>query len=267
MTECAVPAVVLRRRPYGDADLILTVLTADRGKRTLLARSARRSVRRFAGCLDPFSLVRIVAGRARGGLDDLREAVLDQAFPHLRTDPLRVALASLWAEGVDRWLELEAPQPALFELVRTALTTLDAGDIPAERVHLIFQLRFLALAGLSPDLAHCRGCGRPLDGEPVFADLPAGGFRCPACLLDRRGERPLPLGVLPRLRRIARPDAPHGPTDPTADGPAAELLERFLSHHLGRTPRSLTFLRDLRNAGTASVSSTERGDSHAGPSA
>lgn len=267
MTETAGPAVVLRRRPYGDADLILTVLTPDRGKRTLLARSARRSIRRFAGCLDPFSLVRIVAGRTRGSLDDLREAVLDQAFPRLRTNPLRVALASLWAEVVDRWLEPDAPQPALFELVRTALTTLEAGDIPAERVHLIFQLRFLALAGLSPDLAHCRGCGQPLAAEPTFADLPAGGFRCATCKGPFSAERPLAPGILPRLRRIARPDASHGPTDPRADGPAAELLERFLSHHLGRTPRSLTFLRDLRKTDAASVSSTERGDSHAGPSA
>lgn len=267
MTESAADAVILRRRPYGEADLILTLLTPDWGKRTLLARSARRSVRRFAGGLDPFSRIRIVAGRARGGMDDLREAVLDQAFPALRTDPLRVAIASLWAEALDRWLEPAAPQPGLFELMKTALTTLDAGDIPAERVHLIFQLRFLALAGLSPDLAHCRGCGRPLDGEPVFADLPAGGFRCPACLLDRRGERPLPLGVLPRLRRIARPDGPRRRTDPAADGPAAELLERFLSHHLGRTPRSLAVLRELRKAAAGPASPSERRVPHAGPSA
>lgn len=273
MADVAGPAVLLRRRPYGDADLILVLLTRDRGKRTFLARSARRSVRRFGGCLESFSLIRIATGRGRGGLDTLRETSLENAFPALRTDVRRMALASFWAETADRWLEPDAPQPELFDLFRSALTHLDAGRIPAERVHLIFQLRFLALAGLAPDLRRCRGCRRRIGDEPVRPDVSAGGFRCGACAGPGGREAVLPPAVLPRLRRIADPrrESP-GPaartdrTDPAADAPAAELLERFISHHLGRTPRSLAFLRDLRNA-PAPAPPTERRASHAGSSA
>ena len=280
--ETADSAILLRRRPYGDADLVVTLLTANRGKRTLLARSARRSVRRFAGCLDPFSLLRIVAAPGKGGLDELREASLDQLFPALRSDPYRMAAAGCWSELVDGWLEPAVPQEAMFALLRTALTHLAGDRTPPERVHLIFQFRFLELAGLAPDLGRCRRCRGTLEAGPVFADIPSGGFRCGRCASGGR-EFPLPSGLLPQLRRIARggPAVPEcgeseparsdtvGPAvDPALDAPAARLLEQFVSHHLGRTPRSLAFLRDLRRtAEQPPPVSTERRVSHAGPSA
>jgi DNA repair protein RecO (recombination protein O) len=325
--ETAAPAILLRRRPYGDADLIVTLLTEDRGKRTLLARSARRSVRRFAGCLDPFSLLHIVAAPGKGGLDELREASLDRVFPALRSDPHRMAVAGCWSELVDGWLEPAVPQGSMFALLRTALSHLDGDRTPSERVHLIFQLRFLELAGLSPDLSRCGRCRRPLEEGPVFPDVASGGFRCGSCGNGRR-EPPLPAGLLRKLRRIARrgqsdsppadgdaggndpaprPDArsrsgpiqsgqtrsgpcgsgpsqsgpnPSGPNgagrgrsdSPAAgtglDAAAARLLEQFVSHHLGRTPRSLAFLRDLRRAAEQPPPvSPERRVSHAGPSA
>jgi DNA repair protein RecO (recombination protein O) len=295
--ETAASAILLRRKSYGDADLIVTLLTEDRGKRTLLARSARRSVRRFAGCLDPFSLLQIVAAPGKGGLDELREASLDRVFPALRSDPYRMAVAGCWSELVDGWLEPAVPQESIFGLLRTALGHLDGDRTPPERVHLIFQFRFLELAGLAPDLDRCGRCRRPLKDGPIFPDIPAGGFRCGSCANGRR-EPPLPPGLPPKLRRIAR-RAPAGPdsagNDPgpslvvpsrsglngagrtrsdsaaagtALDAPAARLLEQFISHHLGRTPRSLAFLRVLRRAAAQPPPvSTERRVSHAGPSA
>ena len=35
-------ALVLRKVDYGEADLVVTLLTADHGKRTVFARSARK---------------------------------------------------------------------------------------------------------------------------------------------------------------------------------------------------------------------------------
>lgn len=305
--ETAAPAILLRRKPYGEADLILTLLTADRGKRSLLARSARRSVRRFAGCLDPFSLLQIVAAPGKGGLDELREASLERVFPALRSDPYRLAVAGCWSELVDGWLEPAVPQESIFNLLRTALGHLDGHRTLPERVHLIFQFRFLELAGLAPDLGRCGRCRRPLEEGPVFPDIPSGGFRCGPCANGRR-EPSLPSGLLANLRRIARhtpagtdsagadpapsPNASNrtgqnrsnpGRSTPgetgrsrsvapaggaAVDAAAARLLEQFISHHLGRTPRSLTFLRDLRRAAAQPPPvSTERRVSHAGPSA
>ena len=55
-----VSAIVLKRREMGEADRLLTVLTRDRGKLTLLAKGVRRVASRKAGHIEPFTEVDIL---------------------------------------------------------------------------------------------------------------------------------------------------------------------------------------------------------------
>jgi len=48
-------ALVLRTAPLGEADRIVTLLAADGRKLRAVARGARKSRRRFLGCLELFS--------------------------------------------------------------------------------------------------------------------------------------------------------------------------------------------------------------------
>src|SRR5262245_19538470 len=56
--EITTPAYVLRTRPYGDLDVIATLLTESHGKVTGIAKAAKHSRRRFGGTLQPFVHVR-----------------------------------------------------------------------------------------------------------------------------------------------------------------------------------------------------------------
>ena len=47
-------ALVIRRVDYSDHDVILTVLTRHKGKLSLMAKNARKSVKRFSGLLELF---------------------------------------------------------------------------------------------------------------------------------------------------------------------------------------------------------------------
>ena len=70
------PAILLRRIDYGDFDLILTFLSLKRGKISLIAKSAKKSKKRFAGILELFSHMEVVASTGKGrGLPVLQEAV------------------------------------------------------------------------------------------------------------------------------------------------------------------------------------------------
>ena len=60
-------AIVLRARPYGESDKIVSFLTEDFGKLSGIAKGALRSRRRFVNSLEPFSLVKEFA--AIGGED------------------------------------------------------------------------------------------------------------------------------------------------------------------------------------------------------
>ena len=56
--EISTSALVLRTRPYGESDRLVTLLTEDHGKLTGIAKGAKNSRRRFAGTLEPFLQVR-----------------------------------------------------------------------------------------------------------------------------------------------------------------------------------------------------------------
>ena len=76
MPDFSSPAILLRRMDYGDFDVIITFFTLNRGKLSLIAKSAKKSVKRFAGILELFSVLEVVAGSGRNkGLSVLQEAV------------------------------------------------------------------------------------------------------------------------------------------------------------------------------------------------
>src|SRR5207249_4265570 len=58
--EIATAAFVLRTRPYGESDRIVTLITETQGKVTGIAKGAKNSRRRFAGTLEPFVHIRTV---------------------------------------------------------------------------------------------------------------------------------------------------------------------------------------------------------------
>ena len=59
-------ALVLSHLDYGDADRLVTLFTAARGKLTAFAAGARKSRRRFAGALEPFTLIQAKLVERRG---------------------------------------------------------------------------------------------------------------------------------------------------------------------------------------------------------
>ncbi|HSO67874.1 MAG TPA: DNA repair protein RecO, partial [Desulfatirhabdiaceae bacterium] len=74
-------AIVLRKIEFGDADLIITLFSSDRGKLTTIAKGAKKSRKRFSGVLELFSTLNIVSEESRGrGIPILQEASLIYPF-------------------------------------------------------------------------------------------------------------------------------------------------------------------------------------------
>jgi DNA repair protein RecO (recombination protein O) len=251
-------AIVLRRVEYGDYDLIITLFTPDQGKVSVIAKSAKKSTKRFPGILELFARLEVVIrrGRRKGGLAVLQEASLTAAFFHIRESILKTAYASYWAELLNIWLEEGQPQSALYRLLAHVLEELDARRTPPEVLSLMFQLRLLALAGFRPDLEHCTLCRCDptckLENK-VYASLSKGGIVCCDCARDQASDHlktwPLTKGTVKQLRWLEGGDATRArrlkiSSQTLAEGQA--FLEAFVPYYLGRTPRSLRFLQHLR---------------------
>jgi len=253
MTDFTTPAILLRRTDYGDYDRILTCFTLSQGKIAAIAKYARKSQKRFAGVLELFTELRVVCSRRRaGGLAVLKEASLVRPYAAIRSNVARMAYASFWAEMVNLWMEDGQAQATVFRLLQYALCELDAGRLSAEKLSLIFQVRFLAAAGLCPDFRHCSRCKKNI------ADLKSADFSfniaraellCAQCRVSSAAQWVLSRKTIMQLLWIAETDlaaAGRIRLSPDAQAQALGLFESFVPYHLGRAPHSLKFLKQMR---------------------
>jgi len=254
MSTIATPAIVIRRLDYGDYDRIVTLLTCKNGRQTVIAKSARRSKKRFGGILELFYIVEAVVKTGGRGLPMLMEASLIRSMFNIAADIRKTAYASYWAELVYMGSEEQVPQEALYQLLAYCLTALDTGDVSAERLSILFQMRYLDLAGLCPNLERCSGCAADAcsgRGFTVNVDLKKGGIVCEKCASYSAdaGTPGLAKGTLKQLQWLTRADVRTALRVRFTAGAIREclsFLEAFVCYHMGKDPRSLQFLRQIR---------------------
>lgn len=246
---------MLRRVDYGDADLIITFFTKGNGKTTAIAKSAKKSRKRFGGVLDHFSILQVVIDGGKGGrLPILKEATLEQPFYSIRTSIKKTAYASYWAELIQNWLQEDVDQAPLFELFRYILDQLDNDGAPEEVLSIFFQIRFAAIAGIFPNLVQCNGCNSPIEKikSPVLTfDLERGCIICDKCKCSVSSKTmKLTKGLVKQLLWLGNnhPECVKRIRFSLQSlNEGLGFMETFMPYHLGKVPRSLYFLRRIRS--------------------
>lgn len=238
-------ALVLRVVEFGESDLIVHLLTPSHSRLTVIAKGARRSRKRFSGCLDLLCLVRVQIERRRPqGMARLEQARLREPFAGLRTEPGRFGLACYVAELVDRLAPEGAGGPEARRLFATVVAALHAilDGRPDARLRVLLELRLLATLGLGPELRQCVRCGSALaTGPSVLFHVGEGGPLCLACARAGDAAVPVGLGTLRALEQSLRLDLAQWPRLGLTGAALAEatgLLARFLRFHVGLELRS-----------------------------
>lgn len=244
---------MLRRIDHGDYDLIITFFTLNRGKISIIAKSAKKSIKRFQGVLDLFSVLQVVCTTGRGkGLPVLQEASLKHPFPKIRTDIKKTAYASYWAELVNEWMEDGERHVQIYELLVHILEELDLCHTPEETLSILFQMRFMSMCGLGPNLRNCCVCQVEMEKmkkDRIILDTKKGGLVCEKCASGSLGKILLSKGAIKQLLWIESGDLKKAQRirfTPGALKECLEFLETFVPYHLGKEPRSLKFLRQIR---------------------
>ncbi len=255
MVNLSTSAILLRRIEYGDYDLIVTLFTRTQGKTSAIAKSAKKSVKRFPGVLEPFSRLNVVLSKGKGkGLPVLREASLEDPFFKIREDIIKTTYASYWAELIYLWMADGEPQDCLYRLMLHVLTELNRGETPVEVLSILFQMRFLSLAGFRPNFDHCHACKTCLDQirhASVVSDPSKGGIACPTCGIPTNGRLKISKGTLKQLMWTDTGDLEQAERirfTPVAISEGLNFLETFVPFHIGRCPKSLKVLRAVRRS-------------------
>ena len=90
MVTMRTQALVLRSVDFGESDRVLHLLVPEAGRLTVIAKGARRSVKRFSGTLDYFNYLAVQIDRRRSTvMARLDQATLIRTYSSLRSDPKR----------------------------------------------------------------------------------------------------------------------------------------------------------------------------------
>jgi DNA repair protein RecO (recombination protein O) len=190
------PAIVLRARPFGESDKIVSFFTQRYGKFTGIAKGALRSRRRFVNSLDTFSLVNLTFyDRPHSNLAFVLSADLVHGPRMLMTELDRIAHASYLVEITDGLVAEREENPALFQHLKDGLANLETNGTSL-RFLTFFELKLLRLAGYQPLLDNsCKKCHKKCLDGPLSRwhfSLMDGAVLCDLC--SRSCAKVLPLG-------------------------------------------------------------------------
>jgi DNA repair protein RecO (recombination protein O) len=235
-------AIVLSVMDYAEADKLVTFFSLEHGKLKGLARSAKRSRKRFGGALEPFARLHLQLF-LKEGLSTLNGADIVTIFPHIRQDLAKICHAAYVCELVERLVPEGEHNQRLFRLLAAYLEHLDQYENdPADR--RFFEINLLKVLGYQPLLSHCAGCGTVITDARGLRSTPSfSGIFCGQC---GKTGRPVTLQTILLLNQ-AMQSGQFGRLrfSPAELAEAGELLDSAIACHLNRPLKSLAFLREI----------------------
>jgi DNA repair protein RecO (recombination protein O) len=143
--------IVLRRTNYGEADRIITFITADYGKISCIAKGVRKSTSKLAGGIEFLSESDISFIKGRGELSTLASTKLIRHFSYAAGDLERFQMTASFIKKLDRLTEQDTPL-GFYDL----LLDVFLGNNTAEfSVHLVYAwglMKLMSISGEAPNL-------------------------------------------------------------------------------------------------------------------
>jgi len=179
MPDIVTDAIVLRHASYRDYDRMVTLLSPHMGRIDAIVRGARRTKSQLAGAAELFCAGEYTLNISKGRYS-VTSCHIMSGFYEIRLDVDRLTHGAYYLALADAVAQPDIPAQALFALLLRALAFICHGDAPLTLATLMFELCWLEVNGLFPELTSCVHCGEKLMGDCGF-DVLAGGVACDMC--------------------------------------------------------------------------------------
>lgn len=194
-----VKGIVLRLSDSKESDRILTVLTDEMGKISVVAKGARGRRSKVGAATQLLAYSELVLSESHGW-QYLTEAGTIELFDGVRQDVELLSLGSYFAELTEWVASDDAESALLLPHLLNALYALGTLHRPPALVKAAFEMKLMALIGFEPLFDGCAVCGETEAAAPVF-DLQGGTLACRACMGASR-VMPLTVGTVAAIRHV-----------------------------------------------------------------
>lgn len=152
MKQLQTQGIVLSRTDYGEADRIVTILTPEQGKITLMARGVRKPKSKLAGGIELFSTSDVSYIKGRGEIGTLISVRLLKHYGNIVQDIDRVQLGYEVIKIINKATE-DQPEEEYFQTLEQAFMALNDSTIDRELIKTWYFAQLLRLSGHSPNLS------------------------------------------------------------------------------------------------------------------
>ena len=239
--------VVLRQTETKEADKILTVLTAEFGKISVIARGVKRKSCKYAACAQNLVYSEWTLYQ-KGDWYYANDGAPLELFASLQKDLTAMALGCYMAELTETVATPEQEAGPLLRHLLNGLYALSALHKPPRLVKPAFECKLMSLAGYEPLVDGCAYCGRE-DAERPMLDVTQGILRCGNCGRSESGHSlPLDEGSVAAMRHVIYGDPKRLYSfrlEGESLGRFGAAAEAFLSAQLERGFRTLDFYKSL----------------------
>ena len=241
VTMMQVKGLIIKETNVGEGDKIITILTNEHGKIQAGANRARSYKSKLTSGCSLFCYTDFIIKKGKQ-LGSVTSAEPIETFYNIRTDIEKLSLATYFC---DLLCEIATDSNGMSEIIQLALNTLYI-ITKKEDLTLVkptFELRLMALSGLSPNVLSC-GRGNDCIDLKHFS-VNEGSVFCSECG-NSFGE--IKGGTLSAMQHILHSDARKIYSFSASPEVAAELIciaESYVITHIGRDFRSLKYLKRL----------------------
>ncbi|MEZ0343892.1 MAG: DNA repair protein RecO [Caldimicrobium sp.] len=243
----SLPALVLDKEVRNEIDLLVIFLTPG-GKIRALAKGAQKSRRRFLNLLEDLTYLKVHLRKPQKGKILILEGADLLYLPEsLRWMPSKFYFFSYVSEILD-FTSPEALKKSDFEWLINFIKFLDKKEpFNLNEAKIFFELKWLQICGLYPQVWECVSCGR----EPkriYYFSVPSGGILCFSC--KDSASYSLSLNQIDLLRKIVRikelneVETLMKGLSTTENSLLIRLVEEFFAYHFDWEPRSLRILKE-----------------------
>jgi DNA repair protein RecO (recombination protein O) len=232
-------AIVIGLMDYRESDRIVTLFTREHGKISGIARSARKSRKRFGGALELFACLKVSFTPAEG-LVPVKNVDIVTIYPRIRDSFSGIAHAGYACELVAAFLPEGLANGRAYRLLMAYLEHLDKGEF-GRSDRYFFEMNLLNILGYRPSLEICSECGALLAEKGGRFSLERSW--CSSCARDGSGKLlgASTVAVLLQALTVGRFGVVSFEGNDMAE--AEGFLDACIASNLQRPLKSLAFLR------------------------
>lgn len=243
-------AIILKRRDFGEADRLLTILTPNHGKLDVIAKGARKPTSTKTGHVELFTRVDMLIHTGRE-LGIAVQAEMNAPFLAIREDLHRGAYASYVVELLDRFAAEGMDDSAqMFKLLDETLDRLCRDSDPRLAVRY-YEVRLLDLVGFRPELNECIVSREDIEAEDQYFSFQGGGVVKPEYAAHTQNASLVPIAMvtLKLLRHMQRSSYDHVKSlkiSSALHDDIERVLLAYITYLLERKLQSVDFIRRIR---------------------